>query len=136
MLETIPHYILPALYHLLKNILYEATNIVSGENSFKSNFNNTHIKMHAEIDALKKIKKLYFSKKLKKKEVDLVSICIKRGKIHNGLPCKHCILQLIKSGVNINNVYYSTSNSIECIKFAKLVKSNTYTSSGWKNINA
>jgi len=123
------------LYHHRQNILYEVnSNTIIGKNSFKSNFNNTHIKTHAEIDALKKIKKLYCSKKMKNKKVDLVSICIKNQKMHNAFPCKHCILQLSNSNININNVYYSTSDGIiKCVKFSKL--DNSYTSSGWRNIH-
>lgn len=122
-----------ALYHLLKNILYEIGNLVIGQNSFKSNFNNTHIKTHAEIDALKKMKNAQFLKKNKK--VDLISICIKNQKIHNGFPCKHCILQLKKSNININNVYYTTNDGIKCIKFSELVTSpKIYTSSGWRHL--
>ena len=79
------------------------TEISEGKNNFIENETCTTI--HAEINALEKIKKW----RVCPKNIDLIVIKInKNGDIGKGKPCDHCLYLLSNSKVNVKNVYYST----------------------------
>ena len=97
---------------------------------------NNKIKIHAEIDALNKIKKLYNKKKIKTNKMNLIVIRTnKSGNLCSSAPCYHCTQCLLNDkDIKIDKIYYSTADgSIECIKFNDwLTNGEKHISQGWK----
>ena len=105
------------------------SDIKIGVNTYRQRYSNSRIKIHAEIDALKKCK---FRNHVM---VDLFVIRINRNKeLKGSKPCAHCIRELkSKKFLKIRNLYYSTdSGEIDCVKFDKF--SNDYITRSWENI--
>jgi len=93
--------------------------IAEGKNNIIENKTCTTI--HAEMDALGKIKKW----KVCPINIDLIVITIKaNGEIRNAKPCDHCIQMLTQSKIKIHNVFYSTvidsNHYINKEKFSKM----------------
>ena len=62
---------------------------------------------HAEIDALNKV----ITWKNRPKKMDLLVIRVSpTGILGESRPCFHCLKKIMLSGVNVIDVYYSTSN--------------------------
>ena len=92
--------------------------VSEGRNSFIENKTCTTI--HAEINALEKIKNIKNINSLQKHNLIVIKIK-KNGDIGEGKPCSHCIYLLSESKIKITNVYYSTSiNFIIKEKFSKM----------------
>ena len=113
--------------------------IAIGENSDRCRFNNSKIKMHAEIDALKHLTYLIKSGKIKKStnsKMDMVVLRVsKSGKLGESAPCFHCTDEIRKNSlVRINNLYFSNNDgTISCMKFNTWIESGTnHISKGWK----
>ncbi len=85
--------------------------IVSGENKPVSWCE--HLSIHAEMDAMKKIKS-------KRKQLNLLVVRFSNsGKLCESKPCYHCIEQLKK--LNLNKIYYSKEDeSIVCEKLSMM----------------
>lgn len=67
------------------------------------------VSTHAEINAVKKLDLHRFQRKQIK--IDLYVIKLSRsGALSMSLPCKHCVENLYKSGLNIKWIYYSNSD--------------------------
>ena len=99
------------------------TKISEGKNNLIEN--DTCATIHAEINALQKIKKW----RVCPKNIDLVVIKLnKNGEIGKAKPCEHCLYILENSKVNVKNVYYSTTinneNYIIKEKFSKMKNYN------------
>ena len=77
---------------------------------------------HAEMDAINKIK----HKKNNPSSVDLLVIKFsKQGILKESKPCFHCLKYMKKSGVNIENIYCSSSlGEIDKYKFNDLYESS------------
>jgi len=93
--------------------------IAEGKNNIIENKTCTTI--HAEMDALGKIKKW----KVCPINIDLIVITIKaNGEIGNAKPYDHCIQMLTQSKIKIYNVFYSTvidsNHYINKEKFSKM----------------
>ena len=89
------------------------------------------VSVHAEINALEKLKKVD-----KRRGYDLLVVKkTKANLLGESRPCMHCIQRLIKSGINIRHVYYSTKKgTIEREKFNVMLESKkTYISSGHRH---
>lgn len=108
--------------------------IVMGINSHVLRYNQHST--HAEVAALEKLHsvlKIYFSDKSHKFDLYVVRIS-KEGYYGSSRPCYHCLVRLIKSGVNIRDVYYSTDDrTIVKEKFTLMLHSPlTNVSSGYR----
>lgn len=95
--------------------------IVCGENDNINKWSKI-VSVHAEMSALKKLKGKYN----KRDKYNLLVIRLtKKGKLGESRPCYHCLEALEKSGININDVYYSTQEeNIEKEKFYNMKKSS------------
>jgi len=88
---------------------------------------------HAEVDAIGKIK----NKKNKPKKLDIVVVRFTNsGALAESRPCYHCLCFMEKSGLDIRNVYYSTSEGTIAKEKLCEMKSNPITciSSGMRNL--
>lgn len=99
-------------------------------------FNNERpgslISIHAEVDALNKLKK---KPAIKNKHYDLLVVRLTKTNIlGESRPCQHCIQSLLQSGIKIRNVYYSTKNgTIACETLKTMIDSDlTYISTGYR----
>jgi deoxycytidylate deaminase len=83
--------------------------------------------IHAEHNALQKFMRLNKKRRLvkNKEHIDIVVIRLTRsGVIGYSRPCMNCLLRLTKSGISINNVYYSDGEgSIICERFNNMFNS-------------
>ena len=114
----------------LKKLGYEQNYVVK---------NSVGLSVHAEIDALKDLQKHKTFYKQDKKYVDLLVIRLSKSNVcGNSRPCLNCLVKLIKSGVNIRYVYYSTNDSVIIReKFTDMLESkSTYVSSGNRHRSA
>jgi deoxycytidylate deaminase len=71
--------------------------------------------IHAEHNALTKLIRLNRYRRMidRSDKVDLVVIRFsKSGKLGDSRPCKDCLIRLMNSQININNVYYTDSSGI------------------------
>ncbi len=77
---------------------------------------------HAEIDAVNKV----ITWKNRPKKMDLLVIRVSAtGILGESRPCYHCLKKMMLSGVNIIDVYYSTSDgTIIHEKFKDMLKSD------------
>jgi hypothetical protein len=114
---------------------------IIGFNSDKSQFGNSFIKTHAEIDAVQKIRYYMKCKIIKRNKMDLIVLRLnKYGKLCQSAPCYHCTCFLnskkTKQLVKINKIYYSNQNeTITAINFNDWVKyqnCNKHVSKCWK----
>jgi cytidine deaminase len=88
---------------------------------------------HAEVNAIQKIK----NKKNKPKKLDIVVVRFtKLGTLAESRPCYHCLCFMERSGLDIRNVYYSTSEGIIAKEKLCEMRSNPITcvSSGMRNL--
>jgi tRNA(Arg) A34 adenosine deaminase TadA len=86
--------------------------IANSENTDGSFYNISSC--HAEMNVIKKIK----HKKNKPVKLDMLVVRINKfGILKNSKPCIHCINYIIKSKLNIKNIYYSSYDS-------SIIKSN------------
>jgi len=117
------------------NTLHNKNSII-GENSFRCVNGSNKVTIHAEMDALNKLKIMIRLKKIKKAKMDLIVIRInKNGNLCESAPCFHCTQQLLNNDlVIIDKLYYSTIyGNIICIKFDDWVKyGKHHISKGWK----
>ena len=94
--------------------------------------------VHAEMDALNKLRdcKTSEKKKIKRTKYDMLVVRLtSSGKLASSRPCYHCIVSLIESGITIRHVYYSTQEgTIVREKFKTMLESPlTYISTGHKH---
>ena len=99
------------------------SNSIIGESSLPS--------IHAEHMGFLKFMKLYQYQKI---QVDIMVLRIAKnnGTLGYSRPCKECLMRLSKSGIQINDIYYSdTDTTMRVEKFAQMKNSNlTKSSSG------
>ncbi len=94
--------------------------------------------IHAEHLGFLKFMKLYQHKKIPV-DIMVLRIAKKNGTLGYSRPCKECLMRLTKSGIIINNIYYSeTETTIRVEKFSLmndsyLTKSSSGTRKDWKN---
>jgi hypothetical protein len=113
-----------------------------GINSDKTQYGNTIIKTHAEMDAVLKMKYFVKNKIIKKNKMDLIVLRLNReGKLCLSAPCYHCTCFLdskkTRKLIKINRIFYSNQyETITSIKFEDWVewqKCNKHISRCWKN---
>ena len=107
----------PAFYKANKNVLKKANILSFGFNRL-GDVNGTEPGVHAEHDAILKLKPLERKKKLQ--SINLLVIRFsKNNKLQNSKPCANCIqtMKILpeKKGYKIKNIYYSNDNG-EIIK--------------------
>lgn len=85
-----------------------------GFNSTKETWNGCQYGIHAEIDAMQKLNRLYKNKRNVKriKRVDLLVIRLGRlGDYRSSKPCEKCLETLYKmESYKVRYIYYSTEN--------------------------
>jgi cytidine deaminase len=98
---------------------------VTGENSSREVRDGCNYGTHAEMDAIKKLKKVG---KKKGTKLNLIVIRIdKEGNLKNSLPCFKCLQYLsnVSYGYHIKSIYYSNDDgNIEMVKLSKLLNSD------------
>jgi len=93
---------------------------------------NVECRLHAEIDAFQKLRD---QKRKNRKYYDLLVIRLtKSNKFGQSRPCCHCLKTLVRSGINIRFVYYSTADgTVVREKFNTMLESNkTYICYGYR----
>lgn len=67
--------------------------------------------IHAEVNALNKLKKKILARGYRKREnFDLMVLRVSpKGKLCSSKPCLHCTTYLINTPINIKNIFYSTT---------------------------
>lgn len=99
--------------------------IVTGENSSREVRDGCNYGTHAEMDAIKKLKK---SGKKKGTKLSLIVIRVdKEGNLKNSLPCFKCLQYLsnVSYKYHIKFIYYSDNNgNIEMVKLSDLLDSS------------
>jgi len=94
--------------------------VSKGMNSGRASYSGCKYEIHAEMEAMKKIKRNI------KKTYDILVIRVtKTGTLGNSRPCSRCkkyILYKCKmSGIQIGKIYYSNDDgSIRCERFSKM----------------
>lgn len=82
--------------------------IAFGQNYERSGYS---ISIHAEVNALNKLRHTISFRQKNKKHYDLLVVRLtKANKCGESRPCFHCLKTLLKSGINIKFVYYSTND--------------------------
>lgn len=105
----------------MRRVFYKAKNVLKKANILTFGFNRmgdvdgTEAGIHAEHDAINKLKPLY-----KKKNLESINLLVirlsKNNKLQNSKPCVNCIKTLKtlpqKKGYKIKNIYYSNDNGL------------------------
>ena len=97
-----------------KNLILKKANILSFGFNRTGDSNGHSAGVHAEHDAINKLKPLYKKKRLVPINILVIRVS-KSNKLQNSKPCANCI-QVMKNlpekkGYIIKNVYYSNDNS-------------------------
>lgn len=92
-----------------KSILKKVT---TGYNSFKDCWNGCQYTMHAEMDAIRKLDKLYKYRSKRKKNINLIVIRVgKKGSLKDSKPCGKCLESLYRlKTFRVKYIYYSTND--------------------------
>lgn len=104
--------------HLIISIMWQPSlamvHIIRGIKKLAHGYNHTYSyrgfnSTHAEMDVINKLDLHYYKRNRIKLDLYVVRVS-KSGNIAESKPCMHCIKTMIKSELNIKNVYYSNSN--------------------------